>query len=172
MSLYWRAVVAIWVIVVVQLICLAYASAQELPYEPAPAGDVDVPPGPNVIVVLAEGARAPFGGQLFDPATALRWGNRTTRYRMSIRLLTEELRVCHEEHSASTTRQLDLQAQSYVREIGGLRTDIRDQAARYEGELQRFRSPPFYETWGFAFGMGAIVTAIVGGLVAGLAAGL
>ncbi len=139
---------------------------------PVPAGDVDVPPGENVIVVLQEGARAPFTGQLFDQATALRWGNRTVRYRMRIHLLEEELQVCHTEREASTERQLQIVEASYTREIEGLRTDLRDQAARYEAELARFRDPPFYETWGFAFGMGALATAVVVAVIGALVIGL
>lgn len=150
--------------------CPAVVAAQE--GAPAPEGDVDVPPGENVIIVLQEGARAPFSGQLFDPATATRFGNRITRYRMQIRLLTEELRTCHEERSASTDVQLRIVEESYAREIEGLRTDIREQAARYEGELANFRNPPFYETWGFAFGMGVLATGVVVGVLAGLIAGI
>lgn len=139
---------------------------------PVPEGDVDVPPGENVIVVLPEGARAPFAGQLFDAATTLRWGNRIVRYRMRIHLLEEELRVCHEESEASTARQLQIVEESYTREIEGLRTDLRDQATRYEGELASLRNPPFYETWGFAFGMGALATAVVVAVIGGLVLGL
>ena len=139
---------------------------------PVPSGDVDVPPGENVIVVLQEGARAPFAGQLFDSATALRWGNRIVRYRMRIHLLEEELRICHEEREASAERQLQLVEASYTREIEGLRTDLREQATRYETELAGFRDPPFYETWGFAFGMGALATAVVVAVIGGLILGL
>jgi hypothetical protein len=155
------------------LLFVAQAHAQEAaPVEPAPAGDVDVPPGPNVIVTLDAGARAPFAGQLFDAATATRWGNRITRYRMTIRLLNEELRLCREESAASTDRQLQIVQDSATRQLDALRQDLREQVARYEGELQRYRNPPFYETWAFAFGVGAVVTAAVAGLVAGLAVGL
>lgn len=154
------------------LLCLVPASVAAQEGAPVPEGDLDVPPGENVIVVLPEGGRAPFAGQLFDPATALRWGNRIVRYRMRIHLLTEELRICHEERSVSTDRQLDLQRASYEREIEGLRTDLREQAARYEGELAEHRNPPFYETWGFAFGMGVLVTGALVGVVAGLVAGI
>jgi len=139
---------------------------------PVPEGDVDVPPGDNVIVVLPEGGRAPFAGQLFDPATALRWGNRIVRYRMRIALLTEELSICRTESEASAAEQLRIAEESYMREIEGLRTDLRDQATRYEEELARHRNPPFYETWGFAFGMGVLATGVVVGIIGGLLAGI
>jgi len=161
-----------WVVLAALLLLAAPAAAQEMPVVPAPEGDVDQPPGEDVIVVVGRGVPAPFSGQLFDPATALRWGYRTVRYRLLIQTLRAELQVCHEERAASTERQLDIQSSSYVREIEGLRTDLREQAARYEGELQRYRSPPFYETWSFGFAMGVVVTGIVAGVIAGLVAGI
>jgi hypothetical protein len=158
-----------WAILLTLLLFAAPVAAQEAPpVEPPPPGDVDVPPGEDVIVIATRGIVAPFSGQLFDPATATRWGNRIVRYRMQIRLLTDELRTCHEEHEASTDTQLRIVEESYQREVDGLRTDLREQAARYEGELARHRSPPFYETWSFGFAMGVVVTGVVAGLIAGL----
>lgn len=145
-----------------------HAAAQGIPGAPVPEGDLDVPAGENVIVVLPEGGRAPFAGQLFDSATALRWGNRIVRYRMRIQLLTEELQICREESEESAVTQLRIAEESYSREIDGLRTDLREQAARYEAELARFRDPPFYETWGFGFGMGVLATGIVVGVLSAL----
>lgn len=165
-----RAVLAL-LLALGALLLTPAASAQETG-APVPEGDVDVPAGDNVIVVLSEGARAPFAGQLFDHATALRWGNRIVRYRMRIQLLTEELSICRTESEASAVEQLRIAEESYLREIEGLRTDLRDQAARYEAELARHRSPPFYETWGFAFGMGVLATGIVVGVIGGLLAGI
>jgi hypothetical protein len=146
-------------VLLVVLLIAAPVQAQE--GAPVPEGDVDVPTGPDVIVVAREGVAAPFTGQLFDQATALRWGNRLVRYRMRIHLLEEELNMTRAAYDASIAQRLDLQAQSYGREIDGLRTDLRDQATRYESELARYRNQPFWESWGFAFGMGALVVAIV-----------
>lgn len=165
-------------LVLALLLSSAPAQAQD-----APEGDVDVPPGADRIVVAREGVAAPFTGQLFDQATALRWGNRIVRYRMRIRLLEEELEATRAEYEASIAtririvdesyaRQLELQAESFEREITGLREDLREQATRYEGELARYRDPPFWESWGFAFGMGVLVTGVVVGVIGGLVAGL
>lgn len=171
---------ALWVV----LAALALpGAAQGQDGAPVPEGDVDVPAGEDRIVVVREGAAAPFTGQLFDQATALRWGNRIVRYRMRIHLLEEELVAVRAEYEASLAtrlrivdesyaRQLELQQESFEREIAGLRDDLRDQAARYEAELARHRSPPFWESWGFAFGMGVLVTGIVVGVIGGLVAGL
>ena len=150
-------------IVLVTLLWAAAAQAQD--GAPVPDGDVDVPAGSDVIVVAREGVAAPFTGQLFDQATALRWGNRIVRYRMRIHLLEEELTATRTAYDTSMTERLRLQAESFGREIDGLRTDLRDQAARYEGELARYRNQPFWESWGFAFGMGALVVAVIVGVV-------
>lgn len=165
-------------LVLALLLPSAAAQAQD-----APEGDVDVPAGEDRIVVAREGTAAPFTGQLFDQATALRWGNRIVRYRMRIHLLEEELVAVRAEYEASIAtrlrivdesyaRQLTLQAESFGREITGLRDDLREQATRYEGELARYRDRPFWESWGFAFGMGVLVTGIVVGVIGGLLAGL
>jgi len=148
------------------VVLLVAAPVQAQDGAPVPDGDVDVPSGPDVIVVAREGVPAPITGQLFDQATALRWGNRIVRYRMRIHLLEDELVTTRSAYESSIAQRLDLQAQSYGREIDGLRTDLRDQAARYEGELARYRNQPFWESWGFAFGMGALVVAVVVGVVA------
>lgn len=158
--------------VLLLLLCLLPSPASAQEGAPVPEGDVDVPPGEDRIVVAREGTPAPFTGQLFDQPTALRWGNRIVRYRMRIRLLEQELTVTRDAYEASITERLRLQSESYGREIEGLRTDLRDQAARYESELAQHRNPPFYETWGFAFGMGVLLTAVVVAVVGGLILGL
>jgi hypothetical protein len=143
---------------------------------PVPDGDVDVPSGEDRIVVAREGQPAAFTGQLFDQATALRWGNRIVRYRMRIHLLEAELTATRADYDASITarlrlvddsytNQLQVQRESFEREITGLRTDLHDQAARYEGELARYRNQPFWESWGFAFGMGVLVTGVIVGVL-------
>lgn len=152
-------------LLVVSMVALHVAPVRAQDGAPVPEGDVDVPAGQDVIVVAREGVAAPFTGQLFDQATALRWGNRIVRYRMRIHLLEEELVATRTAYDASIAQRLDLQAQSYGREIDGLRTDLREQAARYEGELAQYRNQPFWESWGFAFGMGALVVAVVVGVV-------
>lgn len=170
-------------VAVVLALFLVLATPGALCAQDTLAGDVDVPAGADRIVVVREDAVVPFTGQLFDQATALRWANRTVRYRTRIRLLEEELTAVRTELEASTARQihildesygtqLRLQQESFEREITGLRADLREQATRYEGELARYRNPPFWESWGFAFGMGVVVTGVVVGLVGGLVLGI
>jgi hypothetical protein len=162
------------VIGIFALVCLfstpCTTFAQEAPVELAPPGDVDVPPGPDTIVIATRGVAAPISGQLFDHATALRWGNRIVRYRMQLRLLADELSICRTVHEASTSQQVQMVEESYLRQLDALRADIRSQASRYETQLQQYRSPPFYETWAFGFAVGVVVTGIISGAIAGLVA--
>ena len=133
----------------------------------------DVPPGEDRIEHLALRAPAPFEGMLLDMDTSIRWTHRMEWYRaeLELQVRTRVSLLTAERRSHET--ELTLTRESYEREIDGLRTDIRAQATRYEEELTRLRAPePFWESWGFAFGMGVLVTGIIVGLVVGLVAGL
>ena len=132
----------------------------------------DLPPGEDRIATMHVGDRAQFEGMLFDTDTSIRWLNRLTWWRETFRLRLE-----HDVEDAAAVQhshelELQLVQSSYERELEGLRTDLHDAVTRYEAELAQRRNPPFFETWGFAFGMGALAVAVVGGLIAGLVAGL
>jgi hypothetical protein len=142
------------------------AAAQEVPSPPA------IPPGEDVITTLFIGGRAPHNGMLLDTDTAIRWTNRLTWWPEAFRLhLAEDVEVAA-ARDASHQNELRIVQQSLEREIDGLRTNLREAVRRYEGELARFRDPPFYETWAFAFGLGVLVTGIVVGVIGGLLVGL
>lgn len=161
-----RFFVALMVLFVLLLVADTAAAQEAVPTPPS------IPPGDDVIVVTHVGDRATTAGMLLDTDTAIRWTNRLTWWRETFRL--------HLEHDAEVTLalqhshelELSIVRESYEREIEGLRTDLRDAVTRYEAELAARRNPPFYETWGFAFGMGVLVTGVIVGLVAGLVAGL
>lgn len=145
--------------------------AQETPVAvPEPP---DVPPGEDRIESLALRAPAPFAGMLLDTDTAIRWTHRLEWYRAELQLqLRTAASILAAERSSHET-ELTLTSDSYTREIEGLMRDIREQAQRYEEELARLRAPqPFWESWGFAFGMGVLVTGIVVGVIGGLIVGL
>lgn len=148
------------------LLYTAPTRAQDIPEPPS------LPPGDDVITALSEGARAPHGGMLLDTDTAIRWTNRLSWWQETYRLhVAEDVEVLAAIRASHAT-ELELVQASYLREITGLREDLRAAVVRYESELARYRSPPFYETWGFAFGVGVLVSGIVVALVGGLAAGL
>lgn len=149
------------------LLLAAPGAAQEVPQPP------DIPPGEDRIESLALRAPAPFAGMLLDTDTAIRWTHRLEWYRAELQLqLRTSASLLAAERSSHET-QLRLVAESFGREIEGLRNDLREQAARYEAELARLRAPePFWESWGFAFGMGVLVTGVVVAAVGGLVIGL
>jgi hypothetical protein len=132
----------------------------------------EIPPGADRIESLSAGRTAPFAGMLLDTNTAIRWTNRLRWWREAFRLqVREDLEILN-----ATRRSHELEIvvirDSYTCEIDGLRETARQLVLNYEQQLQRYRNLPFYEQWGFAFGLGATVVAVVGALVAGLVAGL
>lgn len=138
----------------------------------AQAQEPVIPPGDDRIEHVVAGSRAPYDGMLLDTDTAIRWTNRITWLRETLRLRTEEHSRILAAIQASALRDQQILEQSYTRQIEALRQDLRDAVTRYERELLRHRDPPFYETWGFAFGVGVLVTGIIVGVVAGLVAGI
>ena len=132
----------------------------------------DIPPGEDHIEALTSGERAPFTGMLLETDTAIRWTNRLRWWRETFQLRLREQGEVLDALRRSHGTEIDIIRQSYEREILGLRDTARELVVNYEQQLQRYRNPPFYETWGFAFGMGVIVVAIIVGTVAGLVAGL
>jgi len=109
---------------------------------------------------------------LLDTDTAIRWTNRLRWWREAFRLQVREDLEILDATRRSHELEIVVIRDSYTREIDGLRETARQLVLNYEQQLQRYRNPPFYEQWGFAFGLGATVVAVVGALVAGLAAGL
>ncbi len=109
---------------------------------------------------------------LLDTDTAIRWTNRLRWWPETFRLhLAEDLEVLEALRRSHDT-EMGIVRDSLTREVEGLRTDLRDAVLRYETELARHRNPPFYETWGFAFGMGVVLTGVVVALVGGLVLGI
>lgn len=132
----------------------------------------ELPPGDDQIEHVLSGARAPYEGMLLSTDTAIRWTNRLTWLRETLRLREEESARVLETVRASALTERQIIEGSYQRQIEALREDMRAAVARYERELLRHRDPPFYETWGFAFGVGVLVTGVLVGVVAGLVASL
>ena len=132
----------------------------------------DIPPGEDHIEVLTSGERAPFTGMLLETDTAIRWTNRLRWWRETFQLRLREQGEILDALRRSHTVEIEVIRQSYEREITGLREDLRQMVDLYERQLERYRNPPFYETWGFAFGTGVVVVSVVVGVVAGLVAGL
>jgi hypothetical protein len=142
------------------------ALAQE-PISPDPPSSPPVeaiPPGDDVIVPLPKGHVAPFGGQLYDPLTALRWANWLQQYKYRLKWDVEkEQKVCTVEKKyrddllkAEETRALKVEA-DLVERLG------RSEQARLNAE-EEARNPPWYSTTAFGVVIGAVATAAVFGI--------
>lgn len=138
------------------------AAAQDVPQAPS------LPPGADRISAAAEGSRAPYAGMLLDTDTAIRWTNKLVWWPMAFRLHlahdVEEMQA----RDRSAAAELRIVQESLGREITGLRSDLREAVTRYESELASYRDPPFWETWAFAFGMGALALGVIIGVAGGL----
>jgi len=109
---------------------------------------------------------------LLDLETSIRWTNRLTWWQQTYELRLRTDAEVLEATRASHATELRLVTESFGREIEQLRVSLREAVLRYEAELARYRSPPFYETWSFAFGVGALLMGAVVGVVGGLVVGL
>lgn len=132
-------------------------AAQDTPTPP------QIPPGQDRIEHIEEGARAPYEGMLLDIDTAIRWTNQLRWWPRTFQLhLDQQEEVLQAERSSFQLR-LDILDESRVREIEGLRQDLRDQAETYATRIARLEDPPFWETGWFGFICGAV---LVGAAVA------
>lgn len=156
----------LWHVMAFLLIFAVPANAQEALSPP------DLPPGEDRIEAVAAGVRAPFDGMLLDTDTAIRWTNRLLWWRETFQLRLHEHAAVLEALRRSHDTELTVVRESYEREIVGLREDLRASTLRYEAELAERRNPPFWETWGFAFGMGALAMGVIVGVIGGLIVGL
>lgn len=148
------------------LLCAATlpVEAQELVLDPwvlevgaeAPPAELLDPPDAK-LVPLDAGARAPYEGVLLDTATSARWVARLVWYKKQLKIDANSLRGAMQKQAIYYQKLDAAHAASCGREILGLRTDLREQAASFE----RAKKVPFYKTW--TFGM-------ITGLVAGVGA--
>lgn len=128
-----------------------------------PAGPLvltPVPPGEDRIVLQEGGKPAPFSGQLFDDATALRWSNYLQQCQTRARIEGEYSRRVQEAALAFEQKRLQLSEEQNHRVI----VDLQDRLRTAEQQLQ---SPPWYRTVPFGIVVGVLGTI---GIVAGSAA--
>jgi hypothetical protein len=118
-----------------------------------------IPLGEDKIVSLSAGQEAPFGGQLFDPSTAIRWGNWLMQYKYRLVWDVElEQKVCTEEKTYRDSL-LVIEKDRAEKVETSLRTALREsEKERLEAE-EAARNPPWYSTMEFGMVMGAVVTA-------------
>lgn len=121
-----------------------------------------IPPGDDKIVPLRLGQPAPFEGQLFDPATSLRWANWLKQYKLV-------LQIDREYGSKTCKAQTDFLQEVLVLErqkFDSVTQDYRKREADLRTENLRLqdRGVAWYQTVWFGAIVGVVVTSTAVGL--------
>jgi hypothetical protein len=123
-----------------------------------------VPPGEDKIVVVREGEKVPFAGQLYDGPTALRWANWLEQYRFRLRV-DVEVEKSKGEVEKTYVKSL-MQIEKDKNEV--IQKDLRERLARSEQARlvaeEEARNPPWYKTREFGLILGVVGTAAAVGL--------
>ena len=162
----WRAFLVVFLL---PSMVLAQTPGYTVPYvPPAPQLKLDpIPPGDDVIVPLAKGKEAPFEGQLFDPTTALRWGNYLEQYRLRLEVCYQERQELSTIDHAYFNQVLRIEQDSskrVVSDLEGRLKRVEEQNAQLQGELSK--GPAWYNSRGFGVVIGVVGTVAVVGLSA------
>lgn len=117
-----------------------------------------IPPGDDKIVVMHEGDKAPFSGQLFDPATALRWGNWLQQYRAALVITTT-----HEQQICKANLDYDTKVATIEKtRTDGIEKDLRKRLLDSEQARVKLQDqidhPPFYREFWFQASVGVLAT--------------
>jgi len=147
-----------WLAVVAVVLVAGTASAQ-VPIKSIPAG-------PDHIVPLRKGYRAPYTGQLFGPATALRWANWLQQYRLRLKSDT-----AYQQATCKVERVYDAKLLRVEQQRSSvLTTDLRARLARSEQARlhaeQVARNPPWYRASWFGVALGVAGSLAIGGVTA------
>lgn len=118
---------------------------------------VAVPAGTDQILPMRKGEPAPFDGQIFDNATALRWGNWLVQYKNLVKNNKElDQKICQADVDLQQ-KKIDLMTSEYNRVTQELQAKL--STAQAEAA-----SPPWYRTvtFGVALGVVGTIAAVVG----------
>jgi len=132
------------------------AWADDPPTTPAPL--VAVPAGDDVVVVVKKGDPAPFTGQLFDQATALRWANFLQQCHFRLQADVDYQKKYDSAALQFTQKQLDLERTEYATVSKELQRKLT------EAQAQLAEGPPWYKTATFGIAVGVVfaLAAVVG----------
>lgn len=146
-----------WLLLLIVLLLAPVANAQPSPDASPPIEAI--PPGEDIIVPLLKGYPAPFGGQLYDPLTALRWANWLQQYKYRLIWDVEkEQSICTVEktYRDELLKAEETRAQKVELDLVG-RLERSEQARLVAEEAAR--NPPWYSTTEFGMVIGMVVTA-------------
>lgn len=130
------------------------------------SGIVTIPPGDDVIIDLGKGEPAPYPGQLFNDATAMRWGFWLQQYRLRLKLDTEkEQKECKVKLDFKD-KELRISQHFSNLKIKDLRARVLRTEKRAVEAEDDARNPSFFKTVTFGVIMGMVVTGGITALVA------
>ncbi len=115
---------------------------------------IPVPSGPDVITTVKKGEPAPYEGQLFDQATAIRWANFLQQANTRLRLDPMYQYQVDQVEIEALKKVVVLEQDKYRKVTDELETKLTE--AQKEAA-----NPPFYKTASFGFGMGVLATVVV-----------
>lgn len=126
---------------------------------PIHAGDIrDIPPGEDRIVVLQQGEKAPFTGQLYDSNTALRWANWLLQYKFRLKTDVDYIKSLWDADVRYTKSLLEIEKNKYLQ----VTTDYQKQTAEHQTTIlklqEELRNPPFYRSVWFGVLLGVVIT--------------
>lgn len=158
----WKALVAV-------LVVSSQVSAQALPVvtpedvKLSPPLQV-IPPGEDKIAPLGKGEAAPFGGQLFETNTALRWGLWLQQWEYRYRLdIAQERNLCgaRAEYQSTVLKAEKTRAKTVEKDLETRL--LRAEQARVTAEHELL-SPSFFQSNGFYFAFGVVTAGALVGL--------
>jgi len=144
--------------VLVLVFSLLSSSAAWADDPPHPTALQDIPPGPDHIVPVRKGDPVPFEGQLYDNATALRWGNWLLQYKFHLAADVQLQKKLGDADTELWRKKYELMEEKYK----VVATDYQGQVAHWQTETARYRTeaenPPWYRTPLMGFAMGVVFT--------------
>lgn len=154
-------------IIVLLIPSLVHAQASVTPYlPPVPELKLEpIPPGEDNIVPLPKGAAAPFSGQLFDSATALRWGNYLEQYKLRLGLCYQQQQDLARLHQTYFDEVMKIEKESkgtIVADLEGRLRKMEDKNA--ELEVEAGQGPAWYNSLEFGVVLGVVGTVALVGL--------
>lgn len=140
-----------WKVFIVIFLLPAVVLAQTPPIQ-------TIPPGDDKIEPVHKGQTAPFDGQLFDPLTAMRWGNWLQQYKYRLIWdVSKEQEVCKVEK-----KYRDDLLKAEEKRATTVEKDLRERLARSEQARlkaeEEARNPAWYNTRTFGVAVGVVAT--------------
>ncbi len=123
-----------------------------------------IPEGTDKIVAVKEGEKAPFSGQLFESATALRWANWLAQYKLHLDGWNMYQNKLNDLDTRYWDKRLVIVDEARKAEQALYLAKINDQQANIVSLTKQVQDPPFYKTTWFGFLGGVVVTGVAVGL--------